>query len=243
MRVIKKILKVLFNRDKSQLLARIDEQSKIKFERHYNDFGKFIYEDDGFLFNFDYPEQKIKWNDIERLVGYKADLFTIDEIRMDIVYNNYQITISEETPGWYQFLEKIKSIFSTIPKDWDTEIIQPPFQTNCMILYEPENRVLPRENNFYASFYNVSKTKIKDIFELNNWTCRKESWNDFEFRNSWTELILEGEDNKPLLNGMVAYHQDNLQALNKIFNSLEVQYRYEFYDEKKNVIFEMESPT
>ena len=76
--------------DKSQTLPQISEETKRKFSLKYNDLGKFIYEDDGFIFQFDNGSQKIKWDDIEKIVAYKADLMTIDEIRMDIVYNNYQ---------------------------------------------------------------------------------------------------------------------------------------------------------
>ena len=49
------------------------------------------------------------------LVAYKIDLLTYDEICLDIVYNKYQITISEETPGLVFILKKNKSYISRHP--------------------------------------------------------------------------------------------------------------------------------
>jgi hypothetical protein len=70
------------------------------------------------------------------LVAYKADLMTIDEIRMDIVWNNLQFTITEDTPGWYQFAVNTKKVFTSIPEDWDFKITQPAFAENRMVLYQ-----------------------------------------------------------------------------------------------------------
>ena len=55
---------------------------------------------------------------------------------MEIVYGHKSFTISEELPGWYQFILKTKEIFPTIPKDWDIQIIQPAFATNYATIYE-----------------------------------------------------------------------------------------------------------
>ena len=76
------------------------------------------------------------------------------------------------------------------------------------------------------------------MLEQNDWTVRKSSWTDFEFGNSWTELTLEGDDNEPLLNGRVAFHNDNIILLDKLFKSLGGTYTYEFYDKDKNLILE-----
>jgi hypothetical protein len=93
-------------------------------------------------------------------------------------------------------------------------------------------------NNFYASFKNISKAKIKELFEQNGWAIRKTSWTDFELINNWAELILEGNDDEPLLNGRVIFNNDNIILLDELFNSLGIQYIYEFYDKDKKLIFE-----
>lgn len=70
------------------------------------------------------------------MIAYKLDLFTTDEICIDIVYNNRQITVNEETPGWYQFVEKIKLIFPSIRDNWEAEVVHPAFETNLTIIYQ-----------------------------------------------------------------------------------------------------------
>ena len=238
MTILKNIWRLFSTDNKTAKPSQISEESKKSFEIKFNDLGKFKYEDDGFIFEFETEQQKIKWVDIERLIAYKRDLMTTDEICLDIVFNNWQTTINEETLGWYQFVEKTKVIFPSIPKNWDTEIVHPAFETNLTILYQRQDREIPEENNFYASFSNITKTSVKCLLETNNWTILKASWTDFELNNSWTDLILEGDENEPLLNGRVAFHKDNIFLLDKLFNSLGGQYIYEFYDNDKNLILE-----
>jgi hypothetical protein len=238
MTILKNILNLFSPSDKITRPSQISDESKKRFDIKFNDLGKFTYEADGFIFEFKSGQQKIKWTDIERLIAYKQDLLTTDEICLDIVYNNWQTTITEETPGWYQFIEKTKIIFSTIPKNWDSEIVHPAFATNLSILYQRADREIPDENNFYASFTNTDKTKLKELLEQNGWTIRKSSWTDFELGNSWTELTLQGSDNEPLLSGRVAFHKDNIILLTNLFDSLDGQYKYEFYDKQKNIILE-----
>jgi len=238
MTILKNIWKLFSTGDKTVRLTQISEESRKGFDIKFNDLGKFIYDDDGFFFHFETEQKKIKWADIERLVAYKKDLMSSDEICMDIVFNNWQITINEETPGWYQFVEKTKVIFPSILKNWDTEIVHPAFETNLTILYNRQDREMPEENNFYASFSNITKTSIKCLFETNNWTIHKSSWTDFELNNSWSDLVLEGNENEPLLNGRVSFHKDNIFLLDNLFNSLDGQYIYEFYDNDKNLILE-----
>ncbi len=94
------------------------------------------------------------------------------------------------------------------------------------------------ENNFYATFSDIGKTKLKELFEQNDWQIRKSSWIDFELRNSWSELILEGSETELLLHGRVLFDKNKLILLDKLFNSLNGRYTYEFYDINKNCIFE-----
>jgi len=100
-----------------------------------NELGVFKYEDDGFTIEYESLNKKIRWGDITELNVYKADLLTIDRIEMEIVYGEKALIISEDFPGWYQFVLKTKSVFPSIPKDWDLNIIQPAFATNWRNIY------------------------------------------------------------------------------------------------------------
>ena len=120
-----------------------EAQRSVNFQQQLLDLGGFVYEEDGFTYQFKDGVEKIKWTAIERLEAYKVDLMTTDEIRMNIVYGEYQFTITEETPGWYQFVERTKAVFPIIPKDWDAVITKPAFATNFMVLYERGDRSMP----------------------------------------------------------------------------------------------------
>jgi hypothetical protein len=104
-------------------------------EEQFDDLGAFKYTDNGFVVTFDGFSKTLNWADITEINVYKKDLITIDEIRMQIVYGDKQIEISEELPGWFQFTIKTKDIFQTIPKEWDIEIINPAFATNFRTIY------------------------------------------------------------------------------------------------------------
>jgi hypothetical protein len=134
--LLKKIQGLFSKSYSTQRHSENTAESNNDFTYHYNNTGKFIYEEDGFTFQFDTGPEKIKWNEIVRLTAYKEDLMTFDEMRMDIFYNDRQFTITEETPGWFQFILKTKSVFPTIPEAWDIEIIFPAFAPNFTVLYE-----------------------------------------------------------------------------------------------------------
>lgn len=106
------------------------------FDEKFIDPGVFQYANDGFSIQYETFSKELKWDEITELNVYKKDLLTIDRIEMEIVYGDKLVTISEDLPGWYQFVLKTKSIFPTIPKDWDSEIVQPPFATNYRTIFE-----------------------------------------------------------------------------------------------------------
>lgn len=133
--VLKKIL-TFFSNEKPNDALQISEESKNPFDFKYEDLGKFGYDDDGFTIDFTSGPLKIFWTDIEQLIAYKQDMFTYDEVCIDIKYNDLVITISEATPGWYQFIIKTKQVFPSISATWDIDIVHPAFETNLTILYQ-----------------------------------------------------------------------------------------------------------
>ena len=80
--------------------------------------------------------KKLDWADITQINVYKVDQMTVDRIDMEIVYGEKSFSISEELPGWYQFVLKTKEVFPTIPKDWDSVIICPAFSTIYRRIYD-----------------------------------------------------------------------------------------------------------
>ncbi len=138
MKFLNKILSKLFF--KSQLNPKLTNTGSEKtWDEKQNENGVFIYNDDGFSIRYEDFFAKIKWDEIIELNVYKKDQITIDRIEMEIVYGEKAITISEDLPGWYQFVIKTKSLFPAIPKDWDLTIIHPAFATNWRNIFTKTN--------------------------------------------------------------------------------------------------------
>src|ERR1044072_3555892 len=100
---IKTFIEKMFGQAPKTQSNSIAEKS---FDEKYNDLGEFIYESDGFFIKIEGVNKKIRWDEITELNVYKADLFPIDRIEMEIVCSDRTLTISEDVPGWYQFVLK-----------------------------------------------------------------------------------------------------------------------------------------
>ena len=112
-----------------------DAEIAMQKELRLHDKGAFTYEEDGFFYAFMTETRKINWADIVEIVAYKQDIFKPNEICLDITYNDWVTTFTEETPGWYVFIEKIKAVFPEIPDHWVEDVLHPAFATN-LTLYE-----------------------------------------------------------------------------------------------------------
>lgn len=98
--------------------------------------GIFTYNSDGFDIMINGVSNAVKWNDIVKLTAYKVALFTFDEIHIEILLENERIIISEETKGWYQFIEKFTTALKGVNAGWEDEVTKEAFATNCALIYE-----------------------------------------------------------------------------------------------------------
>lgn len=224
------------------IVSFTEAEKALRWQQLQEDLGEFVYEEDGFRYPFKEHDEKLKWTDIERIVAYKPDLMTMDELCVELFSGNWKITYSESLPGWYQFVKKLNMAFPSLPDDWDWRIIQPPFATNYTVLYEREDRKMPESTNFYASLKCKAPEAIVVLFEEPAWTTRKAGRTEWEITNSWAELHLEPCHDGLLLNGLVAYHPDNVTILNRLLDRSGVSYQYEFYDVEKNLLIEKSFP-
>ena len=94
-----------------------------------------MYDENGFTIHFEEFKQTVRWNEITQINVFKVDQLTVDRIDMEIIFGDKAFVISEDLPGWYQFVKKTKEVFPTIPKDWDEAIIKPAFATNYRTIY------------------------------------------------------------------------------------------------------------
>ncbi|MBE9660570.1 hypothetical protein [Mucilaginibacter myungsuensis] len=79
---------------------------------------------------------EIFWDSISEVNVYKVDLMTIDDIVMEITYNDRLLKITEETEGWNDFTDRLEQRFPTIPNDWWQKVVQPAFATNFTTIYK-----------------------------------------------------------------------------------------------------------
>ena len=214
----------------------LDPQLKADWQRRQIDPGNFVYEADGFTYTFDDSIQVVKWAEIERIVAYKADRYAYDEICMKITWGGLAWTLTEETPGWYELLRRLAEAFPSIPKRWDIEITKPPFATNYTILYEREDRILPESTNFYCFLQSKDPQTVISVFPNSNWYVRKSGRAEWELISTWAELCLMPDHDGLLLNGLVAFHPNNITQLDQLLDKAEVHYQYEYYDEQKNLL-------
>ncbi|MDI9312067.1 MAG: hypothetical protein QM535_17770 [Limnohabitans sp.] len=89
----------------------------------------------------------------------------------------------------------------------------------------------PNYVNFYATFISPTKTELKELFEKNGWKIRKESWEDFEFTNEWSELNLIRDENNPILKGTILNPEINYKTLFELLCNLGAKFQSELYDE------------
>jgi hypothetical protein len=105
--------------------------------------GSITYNSNGFDFIEKEQPHSILWADIESIFGYKLDLITVDELNLDVfAKNNFKLNLTEETPGWHQFINQLKQVFPTIDKEFEAALMFPPFETNMMLVYDAKGRTL-----------------------------------------------------------------------------------------------------
>ena len=118
------------------IIEKIIPKKERSFQEIYDNIGIFQYTENGFKIKYENISEELKWTDILQINVYKRDMMTTDRITMEIIYQNNRLTLSEDLAGWFQFVLKTKEIFPSIPKQWDFEIIQPPFERNFRIIYQ-----------------------------------------------------------------------------------------------------------
>lgn len=207
-----------------------EDVKKQNWDIKFNDLGIFTYNTLGFDIDLKDGFHSIKWTDIERLQAYKADLLTTDEICIDITFDNKTIIITEETKGWYQFIDKVKSTLPLTNDNWEALVLETSFEYNLMTIYERADRKMPSKSNFYSVIKDKAKEDVNYIFQKQGWTIRKSSMTDFKIQNSWSELVLESDKESLLLHGLIAYHPDNVKIIRQLFDILKCVYKFEFYD-------------
>lgn len=126
----------IFNNSNADKQAPILVTKQQRWKEKIDDTGIFVYDREGFTMKTDDNISYIKWSEIKRIEAYKVDLLTTDEICLDISLTDKQITITEETRGWFQFIERMKRQLPLVDKDWELSIVRSPFEYDLTTIYE-----------------------------------------------------------------------------------------------------------
>jgi hypothetical protein len=80
----------------------------------------------------------LTWNEIEKVVAYKRDLYTIDLICLGFATAKQTIELNEEMHGWSQLVEKLPSLLPGTPEmsDWWERVAKPPFAPSIATLFK-----------------------------------------------------------------------------------------------------------
>jgi len=99
---------------------------------------------------------------------------------------------------------------------------------------------IPNQNNLYGTIFDIeSKRILADMFGANGWSVRKSTWTDFEIRTEWSQIVIENEDQNPLINGVIDPTMFDSFCL--LLDSLKIKYSIELYDNQGRLIKEEKS--
>jgi hypothetical protein len=78
---------------------------------------------------------ELAWSNVLTIVAYKVDLFTVDEINVEFTHANGVLVVTEENPGFAEFMDEVVNRFPTA-LGWYSKVSQPAFATCTTVLYE-----------------------------------------------------------------------------------------------------------
>ena len=107
-------------------------------------------EDAGFAIVFpDGRCSSIRWKSVTRLVTFKRDNFSTDEVILSFeVAERPGIAheVSEEWPGFRNLFSALQSELGITP-NWYDKVMQPPFATNFQVLLPAERALTPSKSD------------------------------------------------------------------------------------------------
>lgn len=99
----------------------------------------FNYSPDGFSLNIKGTNRFYRWHDIEETKAYKRDLITIDHLCLDISFEKVVLSISEDLPGWPEFINRMEIMLTGVLSEWERQVIATPFANNETIIYKRQH--------------------------------------------------------------------------------------------------------
>lgn len=76
------------------------------------------------------------WAQVIEIVAYKMDLFTTDEICLDVILPSFMFTLTESHAEWDVLTKSMEETFPSIGADWFSKAMFPAFATDAMTIYK-----------------------------------------------------------------------------------------------------------
>lgn len=126
------------NSVEAQQITKKNEAEFLKsLDEGLTGFGNFKFDDIGFKVISLESEEYVEWDKIDKLIAFKIDLLTFDEIRLQIHLESERIIeFGEEIPGWSEFVLRLRNQFVEIDSSWETNISKPAFERKETIIYK-----------------------------------------------------------------------------------------------------------
>ncbi|HEX3934477.1 MAG TPA: hypothetical protein VHW43_07335 [Puia sp.] len=87
------------------------------------DNGPFVYDEDGFTYQVDGRIETVKWAEISRIEAVKLDRPEYDVICLRLYWERGEFSISEDEPGWYQFVSRLQAVLP-LEQGWEERVIE-----------------------------------------------------------------------------------------------------------------------
>lgn len=115
----------------------ITERDKRAWEKRKNSTGFFTYSRTGFRFKDKKTDFSCEWGDIESILAYKKDLFTVDRICLQIQKSAGDfLNIHEDIDGFFVFKEQMHANMPGIHRNWELGVMDPAFELSPTWVYK-----------------------------------------------------------------------------------------------------------
>ena len=126
-----------FQRPSANTIHFSDAEKALRWKQLQEDTGPFLYNEGGLTYKAEDGAGSIKWEDILRIVAFKLDRLTYDIICLRLYWDGGDLCISEDEPGWYQFINRLSSALPLV-QGWEERVTLPPFETNETLVYQKQ---------------------------------------------------------------------------------------------------------
>jgi hypothetical protein len=97
-----------------------------------------------------------EWKSVERILAYKVDLITTDDVCLEFIAAGKFFIADEETNGWSDLTTEVNQRFP-IHRSWLEDVIDPAFTTNLVVLWD---------RSVQEALLSLSSERVEQLWQL-----------------------------------------------------------------------------